>query len=91
MSVWSLYLVQCNNNSLYTGISTDVARRFAEHQSNGLKTAKYLRGKGPLTLVFQAEIGNRSEASIMEAKIKKLPRNDKQRLISGAVALNKLI
>ena len=87
MSIWSVYLVRCNNKSLYTGISTDVARRFHEHQSNSAKSAKFLRGKAPLTLVFQTEIGNRSQATMMEAKIKKLSRIDKELLIIGKLTL----
>ena len=83
MSLWSLYLIRCSNDSLYTGITTDVERRFDEHQTNSPKAAKYLRGKGPLRLVFHAEIGNRSEASIVEAKVKKLSRLDKDKLIKG--------
>ena len=87
MPTWSVYLIQCHNKNLYTGISTDVSRRFKEHQSNSAKSAKFLRGKGPLRLVFKAEIGNRSQASMMEAKIKKLTRLDKERLICGKLSL----
>ena len=50
-TTWSVYLVRCSDNSLYTGIATDVARRFAEHQAQGPKTARYLRGRAALTLV----------------------------------------
>ena len=46
-----LYILRCGDNSLYTGITTDVARRLAAHQSG--KGAKYTRGRGPLTLVYQ--------------------------------------
>jgi len=91
MSPWWIYLIRCNNGSLYTGISTDVQRRFAEHQSNSPKAAKYLRGKGPLELVFYQEIGNRSEASIAEAKIKKLSRQQKQSLIEGQQSLERIL
>ncbi len=91
MSTWSLYLIRCNNNSLYTGITTDVARRFQEHQSNTAKSAKYLRGKGPLHLVFQIEIGSRSEATIAEAKVKKLPRTEKEGLVHGSLNIAQVI
>ncbi len=91
MSVWSLYLIQCNNGSLYTGITTDVERRFKEHQSSSPKSAKYLRGKGPLTLVFREEIGNRSEASIAEARVKKLSRTEKDNLIKGSFLLQAIL
>ena len=87
MSVWYLYLIRCNNDSLYTGITTDVSRRFKEHQSNGPKSAKYLRGKGPLQLAFHAEIGNRTEATIAEMKIKKLSHIEKENLIKGSIRI----
>jgi len=87
MSAWFLYLIRCKNNTLYTGITTDVERRFSEHQSNSAKSAKYLRGKGPLELVFYTKIGNRSEASIVECKVKKLSRTDKEHLINGDITV----
>ena len=53
---WFLYLIRCKGGQLYTGIATNVERRFAEHQSG--KGSKYLRGKTPLQLVFQKKIGS---------------------------------
>lgn len=76
MSHYSVYLVECRDGSLYTGIATDVERRFREHEQ-GATGAKYLRGKGPLKLVFQQEIGDRSLASRIELRVKRLPRADK--------------
>ena len=76
MSAYSVYLVRCRDGSLYTGIATDVARRLAEHE-DGVKGAKYLRGKGPLTLVFKQEIGDRSLASKIESRIKRLTSAEK--------------
>jgi len=80
---WSVYLVRCADSSLYTGIATDVARRFAEHQAQGPKTARYLRGRAPLTLVFQCPAGDRSTALKLEYRIKQLPRADKLKLVAG--------
>lgn len=82
---WSVYLIRCNDRSLYTGIATDVLRRFAEHQSQGPKGAKYTRGKLPLKLVYQKEIGNRSEACKEELRIKSLTRQQKLNLIAGSL------
>jgi len=82
---WFLYLIRCKDGALYTGITTDVDRRFAEHQSG--KGAKYLRGKGPLTLVFQQKFGSRSAALKAEASIKKLSRADKEIIISMGWAI----
>jgi len=76
MSAYSVYLVRCRDGSLYTGIATDVSRRLAEHE-DGARGAKYLRGKGPLTLVFQQEIGDRSLASKIESRIKRLSSAEK--------------
>lgn len=82
-ALWSVYLVRCSDNSLYTGIATDVARRFAEHQAQGTRTARYLRGRAPLTLVFQCPAGDRSAALKLEYRIKQLSRADKLRLVAG--------
>ncbi len=78
---WHLYLIRCHDGSLYTGITTDVARRFAEHQGNGDAGAKYLRGRGPLVLVFQKKLGSRSLALGVESKVKKLSKARKEDLI----------
>jgi putative endonuclease len=90
-SLWYLYLVKCRNGSLYTGITTNVDRRFAEHQESGPKSAKYLRGKGPLELVYASEAGDRSQASAIEYKVKQLPREAKQRMIEGQASLLELV
>lgn len=81
-SGWVVYMLRTAGGSLYTGITTDVGRRLDEH-AGGLKGAKSLRGKGPLELVFQCPARDRSEASRLEARIKKLPRRDKERLLTG--------
>jgi len=80
---WFLYLVRCRGGSFYAGISTDVARRFAQHERGGPQAARYLRGKGPLELVYSVPAGTRSQASILESRVKKLPREQKLRLIAG--------
>lgn len=77
MSEWSVYLIRCGDGSLYTGIATDVARRFSEHQ-RGARGSRYLRGRGPLSLVFQHAVGSRSDASRVEHVIRKLPKRDKE-------------
>ncbi len=81
MTDWYLYLVRCHDGSLYTGITTDVARRFAEHQENNGAGAKYLLGRGPLLLVFQKKLGSRSLALRVESKVKKLSKARKEELI----------
>jgi len=88
---WHLYLVRCHDGSLYTGITTDVARRFAEHQGNGDTGAKYLRGRGPLALVFQKKLGSRSLALGVESKVKKLSKARKEDLIRANTHIDEII
>ncbi|HAV2160247.1 GIY-YIG nuclease family protein [Enterobacter cloacae] len=78
---WFLYLVRTADNALYTGITTDVARRFLHHQTG--KGAKALRGKGELTLAFSAPVGDRSLALRVEYRIKQLTKRQKERLVTG--------
>jgi len=85
---WHVYMVRCRNGNLYTGIATDIDRRFAEHQSG--KGAKYLRGRGPLRLVFQEKIGRRSLALKMERLIKKLPKKKKERIAEGSINIDRV-
>jgi len=82
-SLWFVYLIRCADGSLYCGIATDVARRFGEHTEGAPKGAKYTRGKGPLELVFQKEVGSRSEASKEELRIKKLSKKAKLLLLEA--------
>ncbi len=75
---WKLYILRCGDGSLYTGITTDVEARFAQH--NAGKGAKYTRGRGPLELVYSEECGTHSDALKRELAVKALPRVDKLRL-----------
>jgi len=83
MSQWYVYIVRATDQSLYTGITTDVERRFAEHQS-GRAGAKYFRGRSPVEVVFVESGHDRSSASIREAQIKKLSREQKFELIGAS-------
>lgn len=89
-TLYSLYLLRCNDGSLYTGIATDVGRRLAEHDGN-LRGARYLRGRQPLELVFQAVVGSRGRASQLEYRIKRLPRGRKLALIAGEFSWQSLL
>lgn len=86
MRIWFLYLIRCKNGALYTGITTDVERRFEEHKSNDKKGAKYLRGKAPLNLVMKKKLGNKSMALKIEKKVKKLSKIKKEMLIEGKIS-----
>lgn len=85
---WHVYMIRCADDTLYTGITTDVARRFGEHQAQGKLCARYLRGRGPLHLVFTRPAGDRSRASQLEYRLKQLSRADKLALISGVLSIN---
>jgi len=78
---WSVNILRCGDGSLYTGTATDVARRFGEHQAQGPKAAKYVRGRAPLKLVHTREVGTRSEALKEEWRIKRLSRAQKEALL----------
>jgi len=83
-TVWSLYIILCSDGSFYTGISTEVERRFHQHQTaNG---AKYFRGRQPLRVVYQETGYSRAEASRREAAIKRLSRRQKLELINRGYA-----
>ncbi len=79
---WYIYIAQCADDSLYTGITTDLERRLAEH-NNPLKGAKYTRARQPVAFVFSETAENRSEALIREAALKKLTRPQKLTLINS--------
>ncbi|MBP9693974.1 MAG: GIY-YIG nuclease family protein [Alphaproteobacteria bacterium] len=79
--IWYVYIIRGNDNSLYTGVSINVERRFLEHQSQGKKCAKYLRGKAPLRLVFQQKMPNKTAAYQLEYQIKQMSKADKEKLI----------
>ena len=83
MLTYYLYILQCVDKTLYTGITTDLARRLEEHNSSALG-AKYTHGRRPLQLVYSKECQNRSEATKEESRIKKLSRAQKLTLIQKA-------
>ena len=81
MSKYFVYMLRCADETLYTGITTDLERRVDEH-NNSEKGAKYTRARRPVTLVYSEEVTNRSEASKREYLIKKLNRQEKIRLMT---------
>lgn len=90
MSQWFIYMVRTASGALYTGITTDVPRRFSEHQAGAPRGARSLRGKGPLELVFTAEARDRGTALKLEWWIKRLPRARKEALVQGELTLPEL-
>ena len=88
---WSIYIVRCRNGSLYTGISTDVSRRFTEHQRDNQRSSKYLRCRRPLSLVLEKNVGGRGAALRLEHLIKRMPKTRKEALIMQDRLVDQLI
>ena len=76
---WCVYMLLCDDNTIYTGITNDLKKRFENHISG--KGAKYLRGRKPLEIVYTENFQNRSMATKREIEIKKLNRRKKESLI----------
>ena len=79
---WFVYIIETDDGSWYTGVTTDVQRRFEEHAS-GVKGARYFRGRQPTNVVFTEGEHNRSSACQREAQIKKMSRAQKQRMVAS--------
>lgn len=84
-SEWTLYLIRTHSNSLYCGITNNLSRRFDMHKAG--KGAKYLRGKGPLTLVWSHQVESKSQALKYEYRIKKMTKASKEALVNNLVPL----
>jgi predicted GIY-YIG superfamily endonuclease len=80
VTAWFVYMVRCGDGTLYTGIATDVDPRLAVHRAG--KGAKYLRGRGPIELVYRRRAGSLADALREERRIKGLGRRAKERLVS---------
>jgi putative endonuclease len=78
---WTVYILRCSDNSLYTGITRDLNRRLNEHNNNNRLAAAYTRARRPVTLVYQEAHIDRSSASKREAVIKKMTKTEKELLI----------
>jgi len=80
---WFVYIVECSDKTLYTGITTNIIRRLREHNASDKLGARSLRGKRPVTLVYSETYSSRSEALKREAAIKHWKRGYKLKLIAG--------
>ncbi len=83
MSNWQVYIIRCSDDSYYTGITTDVQRRFEQHRSG--KGARYFYGRAPIEVVYTESCENRSIALQREAQIKGFSRKQKMRLFCLSV------
>jgi putative endonuclease len=91
MDEWSVYMLRCDDRYLYTGISTDVQRRLTEHVSRGRKAAKGTRPFVSIALVYAVRLGSRSLASKIKYRIKRLPRDKKEMIVSKQFSRDELI
>jgi putative endonuclease len=76
---WLVYMLECSDNSIYTGITNNLENRLKKHQSGD--GAKYLRGRLPIKLIYKELFRNRSEATKREISIKKMSKKEKKILI----------
>jgi putative endonuclease len=77
---WSVYILECADKTLYTGITVDLARRLEEHNTSKLG-AKYTKARRPVKIVYSKKCKNRSAAAKTESLIKKMSRQEKIKLI----------
>ena len=80
--MYYVYILRCEDDTLYTGITTDVRRRFNEHREDKVKGAKYTKAHKPKEIAAAWEAGTKSKASKLEYRIKKLGKTEKEKLIS---------
>ena len=78
---WFVYLLRCNDNSLYAGVTTDIKRRVDEHNTSVLG-AKYTRARRPVTLVYLETASDRSNACKQEYQLRKLPKQKKEQKVA---------
>ena len=82
MDTWNVYILRCSDGSLYTGITRDVTRRVAEHNSDKALAAKYTRARRPVRLVYQEAWASRSQVCQREYEIKQMDKKEKEALIA---------
>ena len=88
--MYYVYILRCEDNSLYTGITTDLERRFFEHL-NGCKGAKYTKSHRPVKIASAFGVATKSEALRLEYAIKKMKKSRKEQLIAGAFDINAVL
>lgn len=77
MKAWYVYIVECGDRSLYTGVTVDIERRMNEHNYSDQLGAKYTRARRPVTLIYQHQLDSRASACVLESQIKKMTRQQK--------------
>ena len=80
---WTVYIIRCSDGSLYTGVTTDLERRFSEHRDR-TRGAKYFNGREPVEVIYREHNHDRRSACRRESAIKKLSRAAKLQLAADA-------
>lgn len=83
--MYYLYILECADRTLYTGITVDLSKRLTQHTTSK-RGAKYTRGRRPVKLIFSKKFSNRSVASKEESRVKKLSRRAKLEMINKSYA-----
>lgn len=78
---WTVYILCCADDSLYTGITNDLKRRVHEHNNDNKKGARYTRARRPVSVIYQEACDDRSDASKREYELKQLTRQQKLKLL----------
>lgn len=89
MKDWYVYLIRTALGEVYTGITIDVDRRIHRHNSGD--GAKYLRGRGPLVVVYRRKVGTRSLAQRVEYRLKQLSKAEKEAIVRAAPSRRRLL
>ena len=89
MNDWSVYLIRAAGGVIYAGIATDVDRRLDEHRAG--RGAKYLRGRGPLAVVYRRKLGSRSLALSVERRLKRMTKAQKEAIVRVAPSRRRLL
>tara|TARA_R110002072_G_scaffold31556_32_gene97209 strand:- start:2205 stop:2471 length:267 start_codon:yes stop_codon:yes gene_type:complete len=79
---WTVYLLRCADGTLYTGVARDVVRRLRQHNGELSGGSRYTRGRRPVTLLWSEAAPDRASAQRRERVIKRLPREQKLRLLA---------
>ena len=88
---WFVYILRCSNGALYTGVTTNVGRRVAEHDSKGQRSARFTRAFAPVELVYSCCMGAKSPAYQAEYRIKRLARREKALVVAENFSKSKLL
>lgn len=89
--MYYVYLVRCNDGSLYCGQTKNITQRLYDHNTSNSKSAKYTKGRRPITLAYVIKIKTLSQALKKEYEIKKLSKQKKELLVSKCKQVNKVI